>query len=144
MVRLPRECWKRPKSNNLMIYAIAKYARISPKKVRSLANEVKKLRIDDALNVLTFSPKNGAKYIKEVLESAIANAKNNFKIDKSNLLIKSIDVNGGTFFKRWRAVSKGGAHEYKKRTSHIKVVLDEIKKIPVEVKKEVKARQSGA
>lgn len=109
------------------ILAVSKFIRTSPKKIRYLAQEVKKLKINEALNVLDFSTKRGAVYIKSTLESAIANAKNNNKIDRENLYIKKIDVTCGTAFKRQRAVARGMSHAYKKRTSHIRVVLETIK-----------------
>ncbi len=111
------------------VKAVAKYIRISPKKMRPLANHISRLKLDEALHVLSFNNKKGETYLKEVIESAVSNAKNNFKIDKSDLYIKKIEVNQGPFFKRWRAVSKGAAHQYKKRTSQISVVLERIKGI---------------
>lgn len=109
------------------IVATAKYLRISPKKIRTLAVSIKKLKISDALNILEYSSKRGASPLKEVILSALANAKNNFKIEKDNLFIKKIDVSGGPVFKRQMAVAKGMGHPYKKRTSHIKVILETIK-----------------
>lgn len=109
------------------IIATAKYLRIGPKKIRTLASLIKKLKIDDALNVLEYSPKSGAGFLKEVILSALANAKNNYKIEKDNLFIKKIDIFGGPAIKRQRAVSKGMGHPYKRRTSHIKVVLETVK-----------------
>lgn len=117
------------------ITAIAKYTRISPRKIRGLAKEIKKLKIADALNVLEYSSKRGAQYIKEVIQSALANAKNNFKIEKDNLFIKKIDVSEGPAFKRQQAVSRGMSHPYKRRTSHIRVVLEQIKVISEKEKK---------
>lgn len=111
------------------VTAIAKYIRISPKKIRPLANHVSKLKLDEALHALSSSNKKGETFLKEVIESAVSNAKNNFKIDKSDLYIKKIEINQSPFFKRWRAVSRGTAHQYKKRTSQISVVLEKIKDI---------------
>lgn len=110
-----------------MIQAISKSVRISPRKLRIIAQEVKKMRIVDALGVLSNSPKRGATDIKKTLESAIANAKNTKQLRQEDLVIKKIDVNSGSSFKRWHAISRGSAHEYKKRTSHITVVLNEVK-----------------
>lgn len=124
--------------------AESKFIRISPRKVRHLANEVKKLRINDALLTLSFSPKKGGLFIKRTLDSAIANAKNNFKVQKDDLVIKSIDITQGPFFKRWRAVSRGASHQYKKRTSHIRVILERIKPIPEKVNvRAVKEKKDG-
>lgn len=116
-----------------MIQAISKSVRISPKKLRVIATEVKKMRISDALGVLSNSSKRGAVDIKKTLESAIANAKNTKQLKREDLVINKIDINSGPSFKRWNAVSRGSAHAFVKRTSHITVVLNEIK--PVKEKK---------
>lgn len=125
----------------MIITSELKFAKISPRKIRLLANSVKKMRINDALNALTFSDKKGAVLIKSVLESAIANAKNNFKINKEDLIFKTIDIFGGPSYKRWRAVARGSAHEYKKRTSHIKITLTKIKEVPVANDKKINSKE---
>ncbi len=112
------------------IKAELKFARISPRKARLVAANLHKMRLDEALTQLEFSEKKAAGLIKSVLNSAIANAKNNFGINKEDLVIKQVDVLPGPFYKRWRAVSRGAAHLYKKRTSHIKVILTKIKSLP--------------
>lgn len=109
---------------------MSKFTRISPKKIQPIAVEAKKLRINDAIDVLRFSKKKGATFILKVLRCALANAKNNFKLDKENLFIKDIKISSGPAFKRWRAIPRGIAHGYKRRTSHIKVILEEIKSLP--------------
>lgn len=119
----------------MIIRAQLKFAKTSPRKIRLLANSVKKMRINDALNALSFSEKSGAILIKNVLESAIANAKNNFKINKQDLIIKKIEVFGGPSYKRWRAVARGVTHGYKKRTSHITIELDKVKEVPISKEK---------
>ncbi len=110
-----------------MIQAILKYAKISPKKLTDITFTVKKMRLNDALNWLTFNNKSGSKILYQVLKSAVANAKNKLKLTPDNIYIKKIEVSAGPVYKRWRAVSRGQAHGYKKRTSHIRVVLDQIK-----------------
>lgn len=117
------------------IKAELKFARVAPRKLRPLAKAAAKMRIDEALNFLHFSNKKGALIIKKVLESAISNARNNFKLNRDDLIIKKIEIGEGSAYKRWRAVSRGMAHGYKKRTSHIKVFLTKIKEIPVEGEK---------
>lgn len=126
----------------MVIQSTLKYGRISPRKVRFIADRVKKMRIDEALTALTFSNKKGAIFIKKALETTLADAKNNFKMLQDNLMIKSIEVNEGPFFKRWRAVSKGSAHGYKKRVSHIKVVLEPIKIVEPKKVEEVIEKKS--
>lgn len=76
----------------------------------------------------------------KVIKSALANAKNNNKLDANNMVIKSIEVLKGPFAKRWQPVSKGMAHSIKKRTAHLKIVLTEKADKPVMI---VKAGQKA-
>ncbi|MBI5465597.1 hypothetical protein HY946_03220, partial [Candidatus Gottesmanbacteria bacterium] len=78
------------------------------------------------LDQLAFLNKAGAKVLLKTLKSAIANAENNLKIKRENLKIKKIEIGEGPRLKRWRAISRGAAHQYKRRTSNIKVVLEEV------------------
>lgn len=118
------------------VKAEAKYIRVSPRKMRLVADLVRNMPLEVALVELSANTKRAAEPILKLIKSAVANAENNFKLKKENLYLKSIEVNQGIGFKRWRAVSKGTAHGYKKITSHAKVVLSEKK--ATEVKKEVK------
>ncbi len=126
-----------------MIQALAKSVRVSPRKLRVIAEEVKKMRLTDALSTLTNSSRRGAVDIKKTLDSAIANAKDTKNLTQNDLVISKIDINEGPVFKRWRAVSKGSAHGYTKRTSHVRVVLNEIKTIPVDSKKQEVEKKSN-
>lgn len=110
------------------IKAQSKYLRISPRKLLLVSKAIKGLSLKEALENLAFFPKRGAFPLLKTLKSAIANAKNNFKLKEEQLKIKSIEILKGPSLKRWRAVSKGRAHPYKRRMSHIKVILEEIKK----------------
>ncbi|MBZ2175239.1 50S ribosomal protein L22 [Schnuerera sp. xch1] len=105
--------------------AIAKYIRISPLKVNYICNEIRGKQVDEALSILRFTPKKGAKELEKVLNSAIANAENNFNMDRDNLYIKEAYANDGPQLKRWRPKAKGMAYPLIKRTSHIGVVVDE-------------------
>lgn len=107
--------------------ACIKYLRVSEKKIRSLTEEVVKLPSSEAIDRLLMDGRKGAKILADVIKSASFNAKNNLKLDNANLRIKTIEVLKGPFFKRWQPVSRGMAHQIKKRTTHIKVVLEEIK-----------------
>lgn len=107
------------------VVANIKYNRASPRKLRELARAVKKLSLEKMILQLKFSPKRVAEPLLEALQSAVANAKNNLKLEEGSLKVNRIEIGEGPRFKRWRAVSRGQAHEYKKRTSHIKVVLEE-------------------
>ena len=91
------------------VSAILKGVRISPQKARLVADMIRGKKVDNALNILTFSPKKGAEIIKKVVESAIANAEHNNSADIDELKIKTIYVDKGTILKRIRARAKGRA-----------------------------------
>ncbi|WP_019627143.1 50S ribosomal protein L22 [Thioalkalivibrio sp. ALJT] len=102
-----------------------RYARISPQKTRLVADQVRGLRVEEALNELTFSPKKSAAIVKKVLESAIANAENNDGADIDELRISRIQVDEGPVLKRMQARAKGRGNRIMKRTSHIVVGVSE-------------------
>lgn len=97
--------------------------RISPQKARLVADLIRDLPVDEALKILTFSPKKGADLIKKVVNSAIANAEHNDGADVDELKIKRIFVDEGAMFKRFRARAKGRVNHILKRTSHITVTV---------------------
>ena len=110
---------------NMEIVARSKSIRISPRKVRLVADGIRNLSLDKALNVLNMTQKRGASVLNSVFKSAIANAVNNVKKNKDSLRIKAIEVWDGPGLKRFHASTKGRAHPYKKRSSHIKIILEE-------------------
>ena len=105
--------------------ALAKlrYARISPQKGRLVADQIRGLPVERALNLLTFSNKKAAAMIKKVLDSAIANAENNEGADIDDLKVKAICVDEGPRLKRMMPRAKGRADRIVKRTSHITVTV---------------------
>lgn len=105
--------------------ALARYIRISPQKARLVADTVRGQSVESALNVLRFMPKKGARLLRKVIESALANASQNEAIDVDTLYIKKIFIDGGPMLKRIRPRAMGRATKILKRTSHITVVLDE-------------------
>ena len=105
------------------VSAILKGVHISPQKARLVADLIRGKKVDNALNILNFSPKKGAEIIKKVVESAIANAENNYGVDIDELRIKTIYINKGEVLKRIRAQSKGRAGRIIKPTSHITVTV---------------------
>lgn len=105
--------------------AIAKYVRIAPRKVNLVAAEIRGKQVDEALAILKFTPKRGAKVLEKVLKSAVANAENNNNMDRENLYISSVYANQGPTLKRWRPRSQGRAYPILKRTSHVGVVVTE-------------------
>mgnify|MGYP000518932942 CR=1 FL=1 len=107
--------------------AYIKYLRISPKKIKPLVSLLVGMQPSQAIEKLLFDGSKGAKFLADAISSAFANAKNNLKLDPNKLKIKTIEVFKGPFFKRWQPVSRGMAHQIKKRTTHIKVILEEIK-----------------
>ncbi len=101
------------------------HARISAQKARLVADQVRGLPVEKALEVLTFSKKKAAHLVRKVLESAIANAEHNEGADVDELKISEICVNEGPTFKRWNARAKGRANQILKRTSHIQITVAE-------------------
>ncbi len=105
--------------------AVAKYIRISPQKARLVADTVRGMNVDEAITTLRYMPKKGARILRKVIESAVANADQMETIDVDTLYIKSIEINGGPSLKRFRPRAMGRATRIIKRTSHITVVVDE-------------------
>ncbi len=100
-------------------------AHITPQKARLVADQVRGLPVDRALNILAFSNKKAAAMIKKVLESAIANAEHNDGADVDELRVKTIMVDEGPIMKRWMPRARGRANQIFKRTSHVTVVVEE-------------------
>ena len=105
--------------------AIAKYVRISPLKVNFICKEIRGKQVDEALSILRFTPKRGAKVLEKVLTSAIANAENNFNMDRDNLYVADAYANDGPHMKRFRPKARGMAYPIIKRSSHIGVSVKE-------------------
>jgi large subunit ribosomal protein L22 len=107
--------------------AIAKhrFARTSAQKARLVADQVRGLPVDKAIDILAFSPKKTAVLVKKVLESAIANAEHNEGADIDELKVAKIFVDEGPTMKRIRPRAKGRADRILKRTSHITVVVSD-------------------
>jgi large subunit ribosomal protein L22 len=99
------------------------YARISPQKCRLVADQVRGLPVEKALQLLSFSTKKGAGIVKKVLESAIANAEHNDGADIDELKVSRIFVDQGPTLKRMHARAKGRGNRILKRTSHITVMV---------------------
>lgn len=101
--------------------ATKRFARISAQKCRLIADQVRGLPVDQALQILAYSPKKAAHEIRKVVESAIANAEHNEGADIDELRVSAIQVNEGPTLKRFRARAKGRGNRILKRTSHIVV-----------------------
>lgn len=106
-----------------MITAKLSNLRISPRKVRLVADLIRGAKISDAQKQLAFLSKRSSDPILKLLKSAIANAKNNLKINDENLIISKIFVDGGPVLKRYMPRAFGRAGAIRKRTSHITIEL---------------------
>ncbi|MDH3259203.1 MAG: 50S ribosomal protein L22 [Deltaproteobacteria bacterium] len=105
--------------------ACLRYVRVSPRKVMQVVDMIRGKDINNAITLLKFSNKGSARIVKKVLDSAIANATETGQIDLDNLYVKRVFVDQGPMMKRFRAAPMGRAHMYRKRTSHITIILDE-------------------
>ena len=105
----------------MQVAAKLRYARISPQKVRLMADAIRGKNVDEALRTLSFTPKKSAKIVKKVLESAIANAEHNHGADIDELKVSTIEVNEAPTLGRFRARAKGRGTKIIKRNSHITV-----------------------
>ena len=111
---------------NIMEYtAVAKSIRIAPRKVRLIADAIRKQKsLSGSITALSLTGKRASGPVGKTIESAISNAVNR-GAEKEKLMLKSIEVMEGPAFKRYRPSTRGRIHPYKKRSSHIKVVLEE-------------------
>ena len=105
--------------------AVARHIRISPQKARLVSDLVRGENVEQALNKLRFMPKKGARILRKIIQSAVANASQNDSIDVDTLYVKKVFVDGATMLKRIRPRAMGRASRILKRSSHITVVLDE-------------------
>ena len=107
--------------------AVARYIRISSRKVKIVIDLIRGKKVDEALAILMYTPKSAAPVVEKLLRSAIANAENNLGMDHESLYVAEVFSNQGPTLKRYWARSHGRADTILKRTSHITVVLDEAK-----------------
>jgi large subunit ribosomal protein L22 len=101
------------------------YARISPQKARLVADQIRGMKVEHALNVLSFSNKKAAPLIKKVLESAIANAEHNDGADVDALTVKTICIDPAPVYKRMSVRARGRANRLVKRNSHVTIMVEE-------------------
>ena len=109
----------------MLVEARIRHARISAQKARLVADQIRGLQVEQAINLLTFSSKKGAGIIKRVLESAIANAEHNEGADIDELRVAAICVDEGRMLKRFQARAKGRGNRILKRNSHITVTVSD-------------------
>ncbi|MGQ9823508.1 MAG: 50S ribosomal protein L22 [Desulfotomaculales bacterium] len=105
--------------------AIAKYVRISPRKVREVVDLIRGKSVNEALAILKFTPKRASVPVAKVIRSAAANAEHNYDMDRDNLYIAAAYVDQGPTWKRIRPRAYGRANIIRKKTSHITVIVQE-------------------
>lgn len=105
--------------------ASRKYASVSPRKVRLVADLIRGLPVNEAMEVLRYNRRRGAYFVDGVLRSAMASASEDGSVDVDSLYVREATVDGGPTRKRLRFRARGMAFVVRKRTSHITIVLDE-------------------
>jgi large subunit ribosomal protein L22 len=105
--------------------ATAKMVRVAPRKVRLVLDTVRGKAVNEAFAILKFLPNTSSEDVYKVLNSAVANAENNFSLDREDLIVKEAFANEGATLKRFRPRAKGSASPINKRTSHITIVVGE-------------------
>ena len=112
------------------VIAKLNYLRIAPRKVRLAADLIRGKSVGEAQNILNFTTKKSVQPVLKLLKSAINSAKNNFQLEESNLYISKITVDEGPKYKRFFPRARGQAYEIQKKTSHITIMLDELRSSP--------------
>ena len=107
------------------VRAVTKFARVSPRKARIIADQIRGKAIEDALNIVGFLPQRAASVVGKTLKSAVANAQKKEAVNVDTLYVERIFVDGGPMMKRFRARAMGRAAPIRKRMSHITIVLSD-------------------
>ena len=116
-----------PEENKVLeATATLRFARISARKVKIVADLIRGKKVDEALAIVKFTPKSSSEVLEKLLNSAIANAENNHGMNRGNLVVSEIYANQGPTMKRIRPAAKGSASRIRKRTSHITIKLREV------------------
>jgi len=105
--------------------AVSRHLRIGPRKARLVVDLIRGKKVGDALMILDFVPRKGARLVAKTLKSVVANAEHQQRVDVDRLYVRSITVDGGTTLKRSLPRAHGRATPIRKRTSHITIVVDE-------------------
>jgi large subunit ribosomal protein L22 len=105
--------------------AVVRHVRMSPRKMRIVANMVRGKRVDDAMNLLKVTPKKAAEVIRKLLISAVANAEHQGQQDVDTLVVATLTIDGGPVLKRWMPRAMGRANRVNHRTSHVTITVDE-------------------
>ena len=116
-----------PEENKVLeAAATLRFARISARKVKIVADLIRGKKVDEALAIVKFTPKASSEMIEKLLKSAIANAENNHGMNRGNLVVSEIYANQGPTLKRIRPAAKGSAVRIRKRTSHVTIKVREV------------------
>jgi large subunit ribosomal protein L22 len=110
----------------VLVRASARYVRIAPRKVRYVADQIRGKKVEEALAQLRFNPRGASETLRKLVESAAANAENNFDLDPEEMTIARISVDEGPTMRRFRPRARGRATRIEKRTCHINVALTPI------------------
>ena len=108
-------------------HAVVRYVRISPRKVKSVIDMVRGKSVAEAEAILTYSPRGASEVVGKLVKSAAANAENNMDIPRDSLYIAEIYADQGPTLKRYQPRAQGRAYQILKRTSHITVILDQVR-----------------
>ena len=109
------------------VKARAKWVKSSPRKIQRVMDLVRGKSAGEALVILKFMPQKAARILEKVIKAAVANARNNYKMNEAGLMISEVYANKGTIMKRFQPRAKGRAFPIKKQTSHVTVCLSEEK-----------------
>ena len=116
-----------PEENKVLeATATLRFARISARKVKIVADLIRGKKVDEALAIVKFTPKASSEVLEKLLNSAIANAENNHGMNRGNLVVSEIYAIQGPTMKRFSPAAKGSASRIRKRTSHITIKLREV------------------
>lgn len=107
------------------VTARARFIRVSPRKTRLVADNIRNQPVEEALNILRYTEKKPAKALYKVLYSALSNAESSSSLDVENLYVKRVCIDEGPTWKRIKPRAMGRATRIRKRTSHITVIVDE-------------------
>ncbi len=125
----------------MLVEAKLRYARISPRKFRLVANLIRGQSVKKAENILKFTIKRPAKPMLKLLNSAVSNAEHNFNLKKENLYISEIRVDGGPILKRFMPRARGSVSPIQKKTSHVFIGLQDFQESERKEKEEKKTKK---
>lgn len=118
---------KRRENRDKRPRAIARYVRISSRKVKIVIDLIRGKTVNEAKAILMYTPKAAAPVVEKLLDSAVANAENNLDLSRDTLYVAEVFANQGPTLKRFRPRAHGRANRINKRTSHITIILDQAK-----------------